>query len=260
MTAQAELSAYDWVEQPRIEPMMPLQDRAGRMRNEHYRLLLSLALALLLHGLGFLLLLRFAHPPKEFDEPPRVLSVVWMKAAQAGPTPSAPKTEIRPKPKLQPVRPEPSHAQPQPRPLPVLVASESPAPPVAETPPALVPPLPATAPATVLPGVAEPAPAPPAPPGPVAAPRFDVDYLSNPELVYPEQSRLLGEEGRVLVSVHVTEDGNPDAVTVARSSGFSRLDQASAESIWKWKFAPARQDGKAVAATVIVPINFTLRR
>jgi protein TonB len=47
---------------------------------------------------------------------------------------------------------------------------------------------------------------------------------------------------------------------IARSSGYPRLDESAARTVQSgWKFEPARQDGKPVAAWVIVPIQFALR-
>jgi len=55
-------------------------------------------------------------------------------------------------------------------------------------------------------------------------------------------------------------DGHPDELTLHRSSHFSRLDAAAEEAVRKWKFFPGRQDGRAVAAWVIVPVRFSLRK
>lgn len=113
-------------------------------------------------------------------------------------------------------------------------------------------------------------PAPPAAPTPAAAPvreapvamvppRFDAAYLSNPAPAYPSASRRMGEEGRVLLRVQVGADGRPTDVSIAKSSGFSRLDDVARETVLRsWRFVPARQGDQAVAGTVKVPIDFTL--
>jgi protein TonB len=90
-------------------------------------------------------------------------------------------------------------------------------------------------------------------------PSFDADYLDNPAPSYPSLSRRAGEEGGVLLQVHVTADGRAEQVTVSRSSGFARLDAAAVEAVRRWRFVPARQGVRAVDGWVLVPINFSLK-
>lgn len=97
-----------------------------------------------------------------------------------------------------------------------------------------------------------------APPAPVTPPRFDADYLNNPPPEYPFLARRNGEQGAVVLRVHVTPAGLPDQVEVHRSSGSVRLDRAAQEAVWRWKFIAARQGDQAVAAWVLVPIRFSL--
>ena len=123
------------------------------------------------------------------------------------------------------------------------------------------------APAAAMPEVAvasEPKPAPPVelrpvPPVPVMPPAFNVDYLDNPAPAYPSISRRMGEQGKVLLRVHVEASGLPSSVEVRTSSGSERLDQAALEAVRRWKFVPAKQGDKAVPAYVVVPILFNLR-
>jgi protein TonB len=93
----------------------------------------------------------------------------------------------------------------------------------------------------------------------VTAARFDADYLNNPPPVYPAQSRRLREEGQVLLTVHVSADGAAIAVHVRQGSGFERLDEAALAAVRQWRFVPARRGQQAIAATVLVPIVFTLK-
>lgn len=99
----------------------------------------------------------------------------------------------------------------------------------------------------------------PASPPPLVQPRFNADYLDNPKPAYPSISRRMGEEGQVRLRVRVDAAGNPQQVEVEHSSGYPRLDAAARETVKRWRFVPARQGEQAVAATVIVPIQFTLR-
>jgi protein TonB len=102
-----------------------------------------------------------------------------------------------------------------------------------------------------------------APPAPLIPPRFDADYLDNPAPSYPALSRRLGEQGRVLLRVFVSPDGNAAQVEIRESSGYERLDRAARDTVRRWRFVPARQgeqgQERGVAAWVQVPINFSIR-
>lgn len=88
--------------------------------------------------------------------------------------------------------------------------------------------------------------------------RFDADYLDNPKPRYPPASRRLGEQGRVLLRVHVSAAGLADKVEIKRGSGFARLDQAASDAVSRWRFIPARRGEQSTAAWVQVPIIFEL--
>jgi protein TonB len=94
---------------------------------------------------------------------------------------------------------------------------------------------------------------------PVSPPRFNAAYLDNPAPYYPSQARRLGEEGRVLLRVLVSAAGHAQRVEVARSSGSPRLDDAAVEAVRRWRFVPAKRGSEAIAASVHVPIVFSLR-
>ncbi|MFT3931376.1 MAG: energy transducer TonB [Spongiibacteraceae bacterium] len=89
-------------------------------------------------------------------------------------------------------------------------------------------------------------------------PRFDADYLNNPPPIYPRLSRRHREQGVVMLRVHVLPNGAPDRIELQTSSGFALLDEAALEAVRKWKFIPAQAGGKAMAAWVNVPIEFSL--
>lgn len=44
--------------------------------------------------------------------------------------------------------------------------------------------------------------------------------------VYPEESRLYGEEGIVIVDLEINNEGKVASIQLSQSSGFERLDQA----------------------------------
>ncbi len=91
-------------------------------------------------------------------------------------------------------------------------------------------------------------------------PKFDAAYLNNPKPSYPQISRRLNEEGRVMLRVFVDSSGKPQEIKVLQSSGFQRLDQAALETVKQWRFIAAQRAGQAVASWVQVPISFQLRR
>lgn len=198
----------------------------------------GLAVVVLLHALLFWALLRM-----EVIVLPAPLAVLQVELL----TPPAPEL---PKPEIVPPKPRPVEKRPE-RPreiVPLALPAESPAPPTAPVVAApAVPPAPSFAP-----------PAPPAPPVPTQ-PRFDADYLDNPKPAYPSLSRRLGEEGRVVMRVRVSAAGLPLEVALHAGSGSARLDQAAMDTVRRWKFVPARLGNETVAATVLVPIVFSLK-
>lgn len=112
--------------------------------------------------------------------------------------------------------------------------------------------------ATSLPAAAPEAAPPRSEPAPLIAARFDADYLHNPKPAYPALSRRLQEEGKVLLTVRVSPQGQAAEVSLRQGSGYSRLDQAALEAVARWRFVPARRGEQAVESVVTVPVAFTL--
>jgi protein TonB len=162
-------------------------------------------------------------------------------------TAPAPKAEEPPRENIEPPKPKPVAKRPRPiDPPPVLAApAEAPSPS-----PLVVPPPPPAPPA--------PEPVVAAPPVPVTQPVFNADYLQNPAPAYPQSSRRLGEQGRVVLRVLVNPRGAADEVEVRDSSGFQRLDESARETVRRWKFVPAKRGDEAVSAWVLIPISFRL--
>jgi protein TonB len=133
------------------------------------------------------------------------------------------------------------------------VAPEAPA----SAPPAVVPVAPTLAPPAPTVVVAAPVPAPP--PVAVTPAAYQADYLQNPAPAYPALSRRMGEQGRVILRVHVDTSGGADEVHLQSSSGYARLDETARETVRHWTFTPARRGTDPVPAWVLVPISFTLK-
>lgn len=89
-------------------------------------------------------------------------------------------------------------------------------------------------------------------------PEHRADYLNNPKPNYPKFARDRGQQGRVLLAVHVGADGRPLTVRLERSSGFPLLDAAAQEAVERWRFVPARRGQTPVEAWAQVPIAFGL--
>lgn len=169
----------------------------------------------------------FAPPPAAVEEPPPLPQP--QATAKVAPTP-APAA----KPKAAPL-PLPQAVQPVADALAAAAATpETVTTPVAPAPEP--PPVAAAAPADLL-------------PAPVEMPRP----------TYPLLARRKGWEGVVLLMVEVNELGCPNTIQVKRSSGYPALDEAAMDAARRWHFDPARKAGRIVAATVEVPIRFSLK-
>jgi len=85
------------------------------------------------------------------------------------------------------------------------------------------------------------------------------DYGVNPKPPYPLLARRLGEQGVVLLRVHVRADGNVAEAEIKQSSGSTLLDDSALRTVREsWRFLPARLDGVPVESWVEVPIRFVL--
>lgn len=218
-------------------------------------------------GLGFLIALGLhlawfgLMPNSEKQEPvtpPQPIMVQWIGDTQTQQAPAKPPVQ-QPQ---QPVEKAVSKPKTPPKPVkkPNLLSTASNAPAAIAAPePTPEPPRTEPAPAATT--------APPAPSSastseaasaPMTLPNLNADYLNNPAPAYPSASRQLGEQGKVLLRVLVNADGGVEQVTLRKSSGYDRLDQAAQETVQKWRFVPARRGEQVVSAWVVVPVSFSL--
>jgi len=77
---------------------------------------------------------------------------------------------------------------------------------------------------------------------------------------YPTQASRRGVEGVVRIRVDVGTDGVPIDVTVVEGSGTRELDRAALEAVRRWRFRPGVADGRPVPGSVVVPVEFSMRR
>ena len=196
---------------------------------------------------GFLLFNRRSMPLTEAPDKPALIELVMEEQKGSGQTTVAPST--------------PPPAQPQPRtpppPAPKPPDEGEPAP--TATPPS--PPAPPAPPAKSAEA------AQPAPPNQVpqiniggtdsesnaivlghdVIPASPDNKARNRPPIYPEQAARLGQQGAVIVVVHVGPSGLPAGVAVERSSGYAMLDKAAENAVLKWTFQPATKDGLPVS-------------
>ena len=156
------------------------------------------------------------------------------------------------------VEPAPPRREiPPPREMPRPVADPTPTPILATTPtneePAIA--------AAMAPRPVAEAPAPArAPSGPLAlAAELAITCPERPAPAYPLPSRRLGENGTALVQVELDETGRVDAASIARSSGYPRLDEAALTAVRQWRCNPAQRDGRPVRATANQAFKFVLQ-
>ena len=84
------------------------------------------------------------------------------------------------------------------------------------------------------------------------------DDLHNEPPEYSEDSRAAREEGVVILRVEVTATGAPASVTILKTCGYFRLDQAARRAVQHWKFHSAIAAGIAVSSEADVPVRFKL--
>jgi TonB family protein len=76
---------------------------------------------------------------------------------------------------------------------------------------------------------------------------------------WPPESKRLGEEGIVRVSIRISSEGCALAAAIVASSGSPMLDEAVLKFYETIDFHPGEIDGNAVEVTTTVPVNFKLR-
>ena len=87
----------------------------------------------------------------------------------------------------------------------------------------------------------------------VSSPRV----LNQNEPEFTEAARKAQYQGTVVLSIVVDDQGMPTQIKIARALGMG-LDDAAVNCVEQWRFAPAKRDGKPVAVTVDIEVNFKL--
>lgn len=77
-------------------------------------------------------------------------------------------------------------------------------------------------------------------------------------LIYPEEAKASGIEGKVIVKAVINEEGKVLSTEVLRSLS-KQCDNAAVEAIAKTEFIPAEENGKTIKAEIIIPVSFKLK-
>jgi protein TonB len=231
-------------------PLRRAQAAAARQQRRRGATRALVGVIAALHGAAIVTL---AGAPRTAAAPPKPIAI---SIALAPPriTPPPPPRATQPPPRAQAPGRAPAAAAPPraPQATPVAAASTTSA---FNEPAAIAAPAPAVA--TTAPVAAAAAPA-----GvvddKVSEPRGYAGYLHNPAPAYPPAAQRRGLEGQVVLKVHVLASGQPDNITVAKSSGHAILDDAAIKAVTLWAFAPARRGPAAVDGWVQVPLTFKI--
>jgi protein TonB len=164
--------------------------------------------------------------------------------------------------------------KPQPRPPVAMPDMKAPAPTLIDPP--LIAIAAAPAPATVVAALPPPPPAvvpvqsaatpvvapvtPPPTPQIKQIPASAVRYLKEPRMTVPLMSKRLRESGVVHLRVVVDVRGQPREITLAKSSGFARLDEQALLDMRSARFVPYTENGQAVEWEVIAPMSYEVDR
>jgi protein TonB len=85
-------------------------------------------------------------------------------------------------------------------------------------------------------------------------------YRPDTEIFYPRLSKDIGEQGIVGVQLFINENGEVRSVSVVKSSGFSRLDNAATQLASRIRFRPYLVNGVPSRVNAGISIKFQLNR
>lgn len=231
--------------------------------NPHRQLAIVFLVVLLLH----VVLIAYIRQSSEPETPaePLVMDVALIAAPVPQPAkPASPVPPVaKPKPRPAPVKPKKAPAIPKKTPVirqPVMKSAPTSAP--AAKPETAEAPALTSRPAAPVAAPSRPAVTPTASLQPktetFTEANYRANYKSNPKPEYPRLAKSRGWQGKVLLRVQVTADGQSASVQVQQSSGHDLLDEAAVAAVENWTFIPAKRGDMPVVSTVTVPIQFKL--
>ncbi len=82
--------------------------------------------------------------------------------------------------------------------------------------------------------------------------------VSRVDPVYPELARRIRQAGTVILETVIDENGRVTDVKVINGLGYG-LEQAAIDAVSRWRFEPARMNGRAVKVFFNLTVQFSLR-
>ncbi|NIP87064.1 MAG: TonB family protein [Planctomycetales bacterium] len=96
----------------------------------------------------------------------------------------------------------------------------------------------------------------PVPPVQVGIETTPAQPLYNPLPVYPPEALSQGLDGRVVLRLTISPEGDVTELTVAISSGHAILDEAALAAVSRWRFIAATWAGRPVSWSARLPVHF----
>lgn len=78
-----------------------------------------------------------------------------------------------------------------------------------------------------------------------------------PKPKYPDEAKAAHAQGTVVLQVLIDERGFPAQIAVLSPLGYG-MDEAAIDAVSKWRYQPTLQNGKPLAVTTQITINFSL--
>jgi len=83
------------------------------------------------------------------------------------------------------------------------------------------------------------------------------ELIDQPDPEYTDEAKIARQEGSVAIHVEIDTEGVPRNLRVVRTLGLG-LDEKAIEAVKRWRFRPARSNGRKVAFRATLEINFRL--
>ena len=229
---------------PRVDKAAPVSFRPpSRYQQRGSPNWLAIAIILALHAVAIAAIMHVRHERHRRAE-------ARLSVFNLTPPPPPPSEEAPPPPPSQPQVVAPPPLVRTPSPPPAIRTTPDPQPQVAAIAPVVAAPA---APVVAAASVSA------APPSTVQGGDLGAQMIAGKPPRYPVESRRKREQGTVLLALTLAPDGSVDTIAVARSSGFSRLDNAALDAVRRWRWKPMVQQGQPVRVKGVVEIPFVLQ-
>jgi protein TonB len=80
--------------------------------------------------------------------------------------------------------------------------------------------------------------------------------ITNPQPIYPESAKRRQQQGAVTVTVAINKQGEVSQLSVFHSSGFKVLDQNILQTVARWRFKAALQNGLPADDLITLSFDF----